>query len=281
MSPNPNKKECKVSIVIPCYNDYYIQEAVNSAYNQTYKKKEIIVVDDGSNQNTKKIIEKVGDKINRLITQENSGVIAARNRGIEIAKGEYILTLDSDDTFDPKFLEKAVEILNNESEVGMVTCWFTVWDEDGTFLRIDKPTGGSAFDALFYNNATASLLFRKQCWIEVDGYDPYFKNGYEDWDFNIAVSGKGWGIKVIPESLFNYRKKKESRNKSAKTYYPEIRRFMYKKHQDLLIKNIDTTIDFFLDEIENKNKNITQLRNSSSYKIWSKWIKPIRKKLKF
>ena len=101
-----------ISIIIPCYNDAkYIEQSVNSALNQTYSNKEVIVVDDGSNVETKQILKKLEPKLIKLITQENKGQSTARNVGINAAKGEYILTLDSDDYFEPTFLEKLFPVL--------------------------------------------------------------------------------------------------------------------------------------------------------------------------
>ena len=96
------------SIIIPCYNDaQYIEQSVLSAVNQTYPYIEVIVVDDGSNAETKKILKKLESKIFKLITQENYGQSKARNIGIEAANGDYILVLDSDDYIESTFCEKA------------------------------------------------------------------------------------------------------------------------------------------------------------------------------
>ena len=268
-----------VSIIIPCYNDFlYIEQAVQSAIDQTYSQKEIIVIDDGSDQQTKAVLSKIKPKIDLLITQKNLGVIEARNNAISRAKGQYILTLDSDDYYEPTFLEKAVEILDNNKEVGMVTCWLTIRDAKGTRIRVDKPTGASAFEALFHNNAPATLLYRKKCWEEVSGYDSKLINGYEDWEFNISVGKRGWEITVIPEALYNFRKKPNSRNTKAKNFYKDIRRYTYKKHEDLLIENMDKTMDNFFAIIEAKQNEIDKLRGSRTYKFWKSYIKPFRRK---
>ncbi|WP_324721950.1 glycosyltransferase family 2 protein [Salinimicrobium sp. HB62] len=269
-----------VSVIIPCYNDFlFIEQAVQSAIDQTYSQKEIIVIDDGSDLRTKAVLRKIKPKIDLLITQVNLGVIEARNKAISQAKGQYILTLDSDDYYEPTFLEKAVGILDNNLEVGMVTCWLTIRDENGVKLRVDKPTGGSAYQALFQNNAPATLLYRKVCWEQVSGYDLNLKNGYEDWEYNISVCKRGWGVVVLPEPLYNFRKKKISRNVQAKRHYSDIRNYVFKKHKDLLVENIDKTIDNFFFIIDSKQNEISKLRNSRVYKFWKSYIKPIRRKV--
>jgi hypothetical protein len=266
-----------VSIIIPCYNDYtYIESSVQSALDQTYSNKEIIVIDDGSDARTKEILKRIAPKIDKLITQENQGVVAARNNAITTAKGDYILTLDSDDLFEPQFLEKAIPILEEQENVGIVTSWVSIINEGGEPTGMFKPSGASASVAIFRNNAPGSILFRKISWRDAGGYDPEMANGNEDWEFNVSVCKNGWDIYVIPEVLFNYRQKKSSRNKSALNYKKQIRQYAFNKHSDLLIQNFDKTIDFFLNEIENKEKESMKIKNSNSFKLGELLLKPLR-----
>lgn len=265
------------SIIIPCFNDAeYIEQAVNSVLDQTYTEKEIIVVDDGSNKKTKEVLKSLGSKIDTLITQENQGVVAARNNAIKSAKGKYILTLDSDDFFERDFLEKAVGVLDQNPQVGMVTCHAKIIGPDGN-VNIQIPNGEDFNKALFRNNVYASLLFRKRCWEEVNGYDPNMARGFEDWEFNISVSKAGWGIWVIKEPLFYYRLKKQSRNSDAKKYQKELREYVFLKHRDIGIRNYDETINFFLKEIEDLKGIIMKYENSTSYKVGYKLLSPVRK----
>lgn len=104
-----------VSIIIPTYNRAeYIERAINSALSQSYKNIEIIVIDDGSIDNTKEIIEKFKKKI-KYIYQKNSGVSAARNRGIKEAKGAWIAFLDSDDVWLHDKITKQMDLINNNN----------------------------------------------------------------------------------------------------------------------------------------------------------------------
>ena len=97
-----------VSIVIPCYNDKeYIEESVNSALNQSYQHFEIIIVDDGSDEKTKKVLSNLHHQKIKLITQVNKGLSAARNVGIAHASGDFILTLDADDFLENSFFLKS------------------------------------------------------------------------------------------------------------------------------------------------------------------------------
>ncbi|MEM0518345.1 glycosyltransferase family 2 protein [Aequorivita flava] len=263
-----------VSIIIPCYNDAsFIEQAIDSAFSQTYANKEIIVVDDGSNTETKNIIKSVQSKIDILITQQNKGVCIARNNAIERAKGEYILTLDADDFFEPSFLEKAVDILNKRSNVGMVTCYVNVITVKNNTSYVLKPSGTNDTEPLYYNNSMGSCLYRKSIWQEVEGYDENLKEGFEDWEFNIAISKKGWMVHVIAEILFNYRIKPTSRNQSAKNYQKKIRRYVFLKHSDIAETNFEKTLDFFLDEIEMLRRLIHAQQNTASFRIGHFFVK--------
>ncbi len=109
-------KKCNektVTVVIPCYNGVsHISRAIQSVINQTYEYWELIVVDDGSTDDSGEVVREFNDSRIRLVQQENQGVSAARNRGVNVAMTEWIGLLDADDEWMPTFLEEAVESLN-------------------------------------------------------------------------------------------------------------------------------------------------------------------------
>ena len=120
-----------VSVVIPTYNSVkFIAQAIDSVLNQTYTNYEIVIVDDGSTDETKKLLKSYQGKIN-YVYQENQGVATARNRGIEIATGELIAFLDADDLFLPNKLEQQVKVLLEQPSLGMVVCGWRITDEAG------------------------------------------------------------------------------------------------------------------------------------------------------
>lgn len=111
--------DIKVSVIIPTYNRAkFIKDAIESVLNQTYKNFEIIVIDDGSTDNTREILAQYGKKI-KVLTQENKGAPAARNKGIREAKGEYLAFLDSDDIWYPLKLEKQIKVME-QTKAGFV-----------------------------------------------------------------------------------------------------------------------------------------------------------------
>ena len=265
-----------ISIVIPCYNDaQYIEQSVNSALNQTYLNKEVIVVDDGSNAETKAVLKNLEPKITKLITQENQGQSTARNVGIKEAKGDYILVLDSDDYFEPSFCEKAVDVFFNNFEVKLVTCQANLIFEDG-HITVYKPGGGTIDSFLFVSQALGSSMFKKPDWGLVGGYDEKMKSGWEDWEFYIRLLKKGGVAHVLAEPLFNYRKRINSTTTVANSVKYELLEYVIFKHQKLYIQNFDKTLKYLL-KITKKNKeNELKRINSIDYQIGKFLLKPFR-----
>jgi len=112
--------EPKVSIIIPTYNQsQYLEEAMESVLNQTYQNIEIIIVDDGSTDNTSEVVKSFDNKI-IYIPQKNKGASSARNAGIKKAQGQYVAFLDSDDMWIKNKLEKQIKFIQNNPEIGLL-----------------------------------------------------------------------------------------------------------------------------------------------------------------
>jgi len=264
-----------VSIIIPCYNDAtYIEQAVNSAIGQNYPYKEIIIVDDGSNLETKKVLKNLEHKIDLLITQENKGPSSARNVGIQNSSGEFILVLDSDDYFDTKFCDLAIKSFEENLNIKMVTCyarWF--WDDNN--FQLFKPEGGTIQNFLF-KNSSLGTIFRKQDWKEVLGYDENMRNGFEDWEFYIRILKNGGIAYVIPEVLFHYRKKHVSRTTYANKNKYSLIEYVYLKHSALYKENFEIFAKFLLNKIEAEEKEKIKNINRLEFKIGKAVLKPLR-----
>jgi glycosyltransferase involved in cell wall biosynthesis len=243
-----------ISVIIPCYNDAkYIEQSVLSALNQTYQNKEIIVVDDGSNAETKEILRKIEPLITKLIIQENQGQSVARNIGIREAKGDYILVLDSDDYFETTFCEKAVAILANNKDTKIVTCQANLLFEDGS-TTIFTPNGGTIADFLYSNNALGTSLFRKKDWKFCGGYDQSMKQGFEDWEFFIRLLKNGGKAEVIHEPLYNYRKRKNSTTFFANKIKYELLFYIFIKHKELFVEDYENFVQYLLEKIKSEEK---------------------------
>jgi len=266
----------KISIVIACFNDYaFIRKAVDSAKKQTWDNKEIIIVDDGSNDQTKRVLKELEYEIDILITQNNKGVSAARNKGVEAATGEYILILDSDDYFEPVFAKSALEVFQNNEGAKIVTSHAN-WFGSKLGAKIFKPKGGVLEDALINNVAMGSAMIKKADFKRVRGYDEEMVKGYEDWEFYIRLLKNGGRAYVIPEILFNYRCKPNSRNKKANLRKYELLEYIYIKHADLYKEHFPLFIKEWLASVEKSEAFKQRVMDSLEYKIGYQLLRPLR-----
>jgi glycosyltransferase involved in cell wall biosynthesis len=183
-----------VSVVIPTYNRaYLISNTINSVLKQIYQDFEIIVVDDGSIDNTERVIANFNNsKIRYIRHNDNRGISVARNTGIEASRGKYIALLDSDDEWLPEKLDKQIKVFQNEPpEVGVVCSWSFKIDEKGNYIGkvcLPKKEGYMYKDLLSSNNLSVStLLIRKECFEKVGLFDNLL-NGQEDWDMWIRIA---------------------------------------------------------------------------------------------
>jgi glycosyltransferase involved in cell wall biosynthesis len=207
-----------VSIILPVYNgEAYLDGALDSALGQTYRNLELIVVDDGSRDRTRSIVEAraARDARVRLIVQSNSGVAAARNRAIEAAGGEFIAPLDADDIWSPFKIERQVaRMLELGDDTGLVYNWWVWIDGDGAVLDRSPQwrVEGDAADALLQINfigCASSPLFRRLDVQALGGYDQTLSTGCEDWDLALRVAERA-RIGVVPSVLVGYRRHRDS-----------------------------------------------------------------------
>ena len=183
----------KVSVIIPTYNrEDFICETIQSVLNQTYKDFEIIVVDDGSTDNTKKRLEPFLSKI-KLIDQKNHERAISRNKGIKNSIGEYIAFLDSDDLWAKDKLEKQVEVLENKKDTILVYSQCLRVNEKSKIIKTAKrQTQGFSehvYEKLLFRNFIASPtpLIRRDYFDKTHGFETKYIP-YEDWEFWIRFS---------------------------------------------------------------------------------------------
>jgi len=187
-------KTPKVSVIIPTYNQAkFIDKAIESVLKQSYQDFEIIVINDGSTDNTEEIVKNYSDFRIRYIYQANNvGVSEARNTGIRASQGDYIALLDSDDEFLPERLMKQVQILQNKSsEIGVVCSWSYNIDEKGNYIskRCLPKKDGYIYEDLLSTNpiSVPTVLIRKECFEKVGLFDNLL-DGQEDWDMWIRMA---------------------------------------------------------------------------------------------
>lgn len=264
-----------VSVVIPCFNDSeFVEQAIDSILSQTYKCHEIIVVDDGSNKETKDVLKSISSKITKLITQENQGQSTARNVGIRESKGEYVLVLDSDDYFESTFIEKAVLALQ-ETNIKIVACYIVRYMNA---IKIDEyhHQGGDLSVIILNNQATGSVMFRKEDFTKVGGYDESMRQGFEDWEFYIRVLKSGGLFYIIPEPLFNYNMRVYSTTSRANLIKYELLHYIYLKHRDIYLLYFDVFIEFILLKIKREEQEKIKNTKRLEFKIGTTVLKPMR-----
>jgi glycosyltransferase involved in cell wall biosynthesis len=201
----------KVSVIIPTYNrSDYILEAVESILIQTYRDFEIIIIDDGSTDDTRDVLSaQIEAGTIRYIYQENRSKSAARNHGIRQAKGEYIAFLDSDDLFTPTKLAKQVVFLDEHPDIGFVHSWYSKFDDTGNHLgtRDTSRYTGWVYPEILLSwsvlMAVPCMMMRKDVLEAVDGFDENQKWG-EDLDIWRRIT-KRYPIDLVPEALTKVR----------------------------------------------------------------------------
>ncbi|MBZ9625181.1 glycosyltransferase family 2 protein [Clostridium sp. FP2] len=249
-----------VSVIIPFYNQgYFLEECIESVNKQTYKYIEIIIVNDGSDdENSIKVFEKIKIKYPniKIMSIQNSGVSTARNTGIMSSTGEYILPLDADDKIESTYIEKCVDVLNRNREVHVVYCIGKCFGfKKGIFVLDDF----SKLKMLSENLVFCTALYRKKDFDQTCGYNPNMIYGYEDWDFWISMMELGKKFYRINEILFYYRIKEESRNTVTHKFQDKKNNMIqqiYRNHKELYKKyNVN------LNYINNEDDKIIKFRN--------------------
>jgi glycosyltransferase involved in cell wall biosynthesis len=201
-----------VSVIIPTFNfGSYLREAVESVLRQTYPILELIIVDDGSTDDTESIAKSFASPV-RYLKQENSGVSAARNFGVANASGDLIAFLDADDSWVPEKVEKQMARYASDPEIGLVHCGMREFDAvtgETTATNVEGEEGWVAADHLLFErsviNASGSVIMvRRDVFNEVSGFDHRLKNG-EDWEFCLRVASR-YKVGFVAEPLVNYRR---------------------------------------------------------------------------
>ena len=197
-------RPARVSIVMPVFNgERYLSDAVSSILEQTHKDFELIVVNDGSTDGTRGILEGFGDPRMRVLHQENEGLPAALNRGFAEATGELLTWVSSDNTCEKVFLSTLRAALDAHPEVGFASSRFALVDAEGHFLRLSRPQDLSYAGVLTKDFELASFLYRRDCIQAIGEYDTSLL-GAEDWDMWLRILQKFRAV-YVADVLQNYR----------------------------------------------------------------------------
>jgi len=202
-----NDPDDLISVIVPCYNyGHYVIEALKSVADQTFRNWECIIVNDGSTDNSKEIIESFigGDTRFQLINIRNSGVSTARNTAVMNSRGKYLFPLDADNKLYPECLERCIAEFHKNKDLWLVYSEAELFGEEKGLWNLPP------FDyktMLKYNMIDNSCLFRRSDFDRVGGYRINMVYGLEDWDFFIALlyGCRTDQVKKLMEPLFFYR----------------------------------------------------------------------------
>jgi glycosyltransferase involved in cell wall biosynthesis len=204
-----------VSAVVPYYRLHrYVRETVASLFEQTYGELEVIVVNDGSFRDADAVLETLACEYPIVVlTQQNSGLGAARNFGIRQARGRYVFPLDADNAAAAPFVERSVEVLEGDPALAYVTAWTRfVWERGATGAAFGfHPLSNDALNLGALNTAgDAAAVFRRSVFEKGFWYSVDTAGSYEDWLLYRRLARAGLYGHAIPEPLLLYRVRRDS-----------------------------------------------------------------------
>jgi glycosyltransferase involved in cell wall biosynthesis len=238
----------KVSIIIPCYNHaQYLPQAIESALAQDYDNVEVIVVNDGSTDDSLSVARGYKERLDTqqvesprmvIVSQENQGLSNARNTGIAASTTEpreFILPLDADDWIEPDYLKKTVPLM--QENVGIVGTYVACFGIKDYVWYTFSPT----IEQLKQDNPIpVCSLIKRSVLLQVNGYNPALSGqdkeyiGYEDWNLWLDIVKRGWKVVIVPEALFHYREKPDSMLTKATANRQKLIERIHSLHPDLI-----------------------------------------------
>ena len=229
----------KVSIIIPCFNKgKYLEEALQSALNQTYENIELVCVDDCSDDNSREIFKQYVRKYKRIIYIENDinkGVVYSRNMAIEAATGEYIFPLDADDIISNDCIECMVNVIEKNPDAGVVYCKMKTFGAKKEKVLCGEFTE----EELLYDCVIpASSMFRKKDFVKIGGYKECMFHGCEDWELWLNFYERGYKFEFIDKIMIHYRQiKSHQRTYEQMQHDNAIKYELLKNHLELYKNN--------------------------------------------
>jgi glycosyltransferase involved in cell wall biosynthesis len=264
---------CKISVIIPCFNHgEFLPEAVASVTRLRRNDVELIVVDDGStDERTRKEMDALIAQGIKVVRQANKGLAAARNAGIKIARGEFIIPLDSDNRIRENYLVSGVKLLQHEPSIGIVYGNAEYFGEKTGLWTIRE---FNLIALALGNYIDACALYRKSVWESVQGYDEQMPwMGYEDWDFWLRVASFNWGFAHLNEIAFDYRVRKGSMIETTNRHAGELISYIFNKPENRLLQLIKNKEM----EIDKARQRLAEIEKSKDYRVGRFIMNPARK----
>lgn len=249
-----------ISVIIPVYNaEKYIESCLNAVLGQSYENIEVIVINDGSTDNSLKIIKKLKDKRLKIIDRENCGAAYCRYQGAKIAKGKYIIFIDADDYIKPSYIKILHEQIS-KNKVDIVRCHFIKYKNgkginEKSIIDEDKIFKKANYEPFIYDLLYNSIYFNSMCKqiinadilknISIKNYDI---NYGEDVLYEMQIINNSKSIMIINDYLYFYRQ-----NENSITYTKDLKIIKQKllsicKLHQIQLENIKNS------KIKNKNK---------------------------
>lgn len=230
---------------------------------------DVIIVDDGSSEaETSKILDELAKMGHCVVSQPHRGVGAARNAGIRLAKGEFILPLDSDDRLRDVYLSDGVFLLKNNPRLGIVYSDAEYFGERSGRWQIPE------FDLLSLirgNFIGGCALFRKKLWEEVGGYDEQMPwTGWEDWDFWLRAACYGAGFVHLAKVGFDYRVRNDSLRLKVHEHASDLDSYIFGKHEMAcyrLVREMDEQARILRRGIRSMEDLVRSVQGSRSYRL--------------
>jgi glycosyltransferase involved in cell wall biosynthesis len=194
-----------ISIVVRCHNyGRYLPEAIESALAQDYPNLEVIVIDDGSTDDSLEVASRYRDRV-KVFTQQNEGLARTSNRGASEAKGEYVMFLDADDRLEPTYVSELHDALDRKPEASFAYCSARLF---GAESRIAPARPFSAFSLVRGRNyVNTSALTRRGDYLDAGGYPKDLGEGaFDDWDFWLTMVKRGHRGTYVPKPLLLWRR---------------------------------------------------------------------------
>jgi glycosyltransferase involved in cell wall biosynthesis len=221
-----NESNPLLSIIIPYYNmGNYIDETIDSLFKSTYQPFEIIIVNDGSThlKDIGALKKYEGKPEIKIIHKKNEGLSLARNEGAKAAKGHYIAFLDADDCIEPSYYTKAITVLQAYQNVSFVGCWANYFgDSSGIWITYNPEPPY----ILYHNSVNSSaLIYKREAFLLAGLNDQKMIYGMEDYESVISLLANGFNGVVLPETLWNYRVRK---NSMARLFTLDKKQYLYR-----------------------------------------------------
>jgi glycosyltransferase involved in cell wall biosynthesis len=231
---------------MPCHNyAAYVGEAVRSIAEQSVTPAEVLVIDDGSTDESAQVLHDLADELRgrtplRVVSQENRGLIRVLNEGVAATSAPYILFVSADDRTRPQLVERLAEALDAHPEAGVAYSKMTLFgDEEGVYLTYPFSTGRLIFD---HNYVPGAAMVRRSALDSVGGFREL--PAHEDWDLWLGMVESGWRGVLVPEVLYEWRRHGAARNHQSARTKRRLRMGIISAHKQLLLRYAHLAIPY-------------------------------------